>query len=381
MPHATILKRFMPIKFIKNNWENTLAIRLEFLKGSKIEKENEIGFLHFAEHLVLSGTKKYDEQSLAKKVDDVFNLFHATTSLDRVSFNFSFDLSDLEEALNLFSEMMDFSISKKAFLSQKQNITEETKEYFEGYGAFVRAEISDLLNIKRFHGLAPVSVLKKLNYGSYPKIKKFWKKFISETESNLFVFGNVPKKEKQLIETVFMNFFGKSLESSESLSLKSQNTEGINLKSFNAGKFIYKEGKEIALLTYKSDYPHVFNNLFDYLLFLRCQREKNKFFRMYSLIEGYSVFSVWAQKKADFKKFSKILRMKPDEEEFLLAKNYLKKEFHQIFDFSPGIFESMDFLSDFEKKFHFPSLENSKAYFDFISKTVFNDFVSWWEER
>jgi hypothetical protein len=369
----------MPIKFIKNHWENTVAVRFEFLNGAKVEKENEIGFLHFAEHLVLSGTKNYDEQSLAKKVDDVFNLFHATTSLDRVSFNFSFDILDLEKALTLFLQMMDFSISKQAFLSQKQNIIEETKEYFEGFGAFVRTEISELLKIKRLHGLAPVSVLKKLDYRSYPKIKNFWEKFISETESSFFVFGNVSNKEKHFIESSFNNFLGKTLESSEVFKVK--NKEIGSLKSFNAGKFVYKQGKEIAFLSYKSDYQHVFNILFDYLLFLRCQREKKKFFRMYSRIEGYSVFSVWAQRKADFKKFSKILCEKPNEEEFLLAKDYLKKEFHQIFDFSPGIFESMEFLSDFENKNFFPFLENSKAYYDFILKTGFNDFISWWEER
>lgn len=96
--------------------------------GAKNEKENELGFSHFIEHMLFKGTKKRTQEDIAKEIESVGGHINASTGKES-TFYYVCVLSEyIELSLDLLFDMIiNSTFSPKEIEKEKKVVLEEIK--------------------------------------------------------------------------------------------------------------------------------------------------------------------------------------------------------------------------------------------------------------
>lgn len=352
----------MSIVFCQNNWKNQLAIRFVFQKGYEVEKTNQLGWLHFAEHMMFGKIPGLSEKELENFLSENFYFFEAKTSLSELSVDMSFGKSLLKDNLNVFFQMLySWDISKTAFNTQKKDLISETEEYFSDDFFQIRKELFEMLGLKRFHGLMSLQKTKNYSFLQLSELKIFWNKYLKSTSCKVFCYGKYSDSEKNFVSEMFSDCLFEEKEKDESYVLKTK-------------KFI--SGKNVSALYYESNKAHFFDILFEYLLFYRCEILGDGYLMDYMRLKNKSVFYAYSCSFPDSECFSKLLTEKPDLSEFEFSKRKLLNELFRCEDFL-DIKEDISFISSMLEGKFFPVFGSIGEYVHFIKKAEFKDFLEY----
>jgi predicted Zn-dependent peptidase len=106
--------------------------------GAKDEREDELGFSHFVEHMLFKGTKKRTQEQIAKEIEAVGGHINASTAKE-YTFYYVWVLSDyLELSLDLLLDMVLNSLfPAKEIEKEKKIVLEEIKMYEDSPGDLI----------------------------------------------------------------------------------------------------------------------------------------------------------------------------------------------------------------------------------------------------
>ena len=167
----------------KNNWKHICAIAISLNFGSFNEPKNNEGYIHFAEHLMFSGTKSIKRRRLKEYFDKIFIDIKATTSRQNVNLYCAFDSNDFDIAIK---------------------VLEELRGYNSSYSYKMRQDGLSLLPISKKPILGYFAKIKQLKYKNVTEIKHIWNNLLKLHKRNVIVLGNsLTKKQIAKVERLF----------------------------------------------------------------------------------------------------------------------------------------------------------------------------------
>lgn len=168
-------------------------IELAFKAGSRYEENNQKGYAHILEHMLLKGTTKRPSPVLiSKEIDDKGGYKNAHTSRESLSIVIQAADNYSEELFELLSDMLLNSlIDPKVLENEKKIIIEEKKKSDDNIESF----LTNFTYEKLFSGhplasniLGDMDSILSANVG---ELKKFKEKFLVPNNSVLIVVGNI----------------------------------------------------------------------------------------------------------------------------------------------------------------------------------------------
>ena len=221
------------VKFIykyKEGVHTSFCIGLE--AGANRETKENIGVAHALEHILFKGTKKYDENYINKKLDELFAMNNAMTNYPYVIFYGVSAKEDFKEGFNLYSDIiLEPSFTEEGFNEEISVIKEETKEWAEDVEQY--CEDSLLEKTFRDERLNKTIIGSEQNIENITmnKLKDFYNKFyVSENMTVTFVGA----LDYETVREIVYDRFGK---------LPSRKVEKLDFKRNEFASGVYKENK------------------------------------------------------------------------------------------------------------------------------------------
>lgn len=171
----------------------TINILLVSRAGSRYEKEEESGYAHILEHMLLKGTtKRPSPMTIAKEIDDKGGYKNAATNREFLTINLEIDNNYVENAVELLSDMLFNSLFDPTTLeNEKKIILEELKKSDDNPASF----FSRFSFEKIFSG-HPLShnILgndETISGATREKLIEYKNNFITPSRSAIIIAGNI----------------------------------------------------------------------------------------------------------------------------------------------------------------------------------------------
>jgi hypothetical protein len=362
------------IDFYKNNFKKTCALLITFNAGSFFESKGKEGWMHFAEHMMFTGTKNiHKNKELYKKIDFYFKYLEAVTNRETVSIYCVFVIDDLEQVLHFLKEIVyDWECPKDYFQEAKKIILNEIYNYYNSYDGKNFLKSLDFLDLeKKYCPLGTYNQINKIKYSDLKKIQKFWLQKIRNSKKDILLMSsNLSKKDIKKIREIFPD--------------KRQKKKIIKKE-----KISFAKKNSLAVLSFKNVKEDYWNSFLYRIFYFRWYKRYAEFIDFSSnTIGGYWFCSV-KNISCSQKKFTEItenfLFEEPDKKEFEKAKktfiNYLHTIYETIdivetmkfFYYEKDIFRTKNFYLDKNKMIKFYNnlnYKDFKKYFIKIKKTL-----------
>jgi zinc protease len=184
-----------------------VAVNVWYRVGSKNETPGRTGLAHLFEHLMLQGSKNYDDDFF-RAIQPVGGTTDASTNSDRTSYFEVLPSNYLERALFLEADRMSnlLEVLTAAKLANQRDVVKnEKRQNFDNrpYG-LVPARISELLYPEGhpYHSL--IGSLEDLNAASMTDVKGFFRRFYTPNNASLTIAGDInPLDVKRLVTKYF----------------------------------------------------------------------------------------------------------------------------------------------------------------------------------
>jgi predicted Zn-dependent peptidase len=189
--------------------------------GSRNEKKEEHGIVHFIEHMLFKGTTKRKAYHILSRMEDVGGELNAYTTKEETAIHASFLKDDYERAIELISDIVFNSVfNAKEIEKEKDVIIEEINSYLDNPAELIFDDFEEMIFANQSLGR---NIL-----GTQESVRSFSSKNLLDFISNNYnthqmVFcsvGNVPENK---ILRLFEKYFSQTPEN------KSRSNSEINL--------------------------------------------------------------------------------------------------------------------------------------------------------
>ena len=195
----------------------TANILLVSRAGSRYEKDDESGYAHILEHMLLKGTaKRPSPMAISKEIDDRGGYKNAATNREFLTINLEIDNIYAENAIELLSDMLFNSLFDLATLeNEKKVILEELRKSDDNPASYFSR-----FSFEKIFGAHPLShnILgdnKTISEATKEKLIEYKKNFITPDRSAIIIAGNIA--HDKAVELA-RKYFGKWRESGQALT-------------------------------------------------------------------------------------------------------------------------------------------------------------------
>lgn len=288
------------------------------------------GWIHFAEHLMFSGTQKLNRDQLRDTHFKLFNRLEATTSRTAVKLFYYADTADFRETTTIIKDMIEnWRCRPTDFSDEKQMVIEEAREYFQSYTYRQRQDLYSALPQKFPEPLGSLSSIKAITPAKLKELKKYWDAQLDAADIDILVISaGISRSDIQHLEQNFPTYTTNVVTNSEETSSLQETKSGV------------------ALI--KTGATHTYNLFLDRALYWRWYHHKQaQFDYQFVQLDSTSAWHTYSEyKKSPRAAMLNFLTKPITQEEFEFAKTHLLKYFRQCLD-TVDLIESLHWLSEF----------------------------------
>ncbi len=175
-----------------------VAVQVWYHVGSKNEDPTRQGFAHMFEHMMFKGTDYVGEKDHFGFIQRVGGSNNAYTSFDTTVYLQTLPADQVELALWLEAERMNFlKIDQDRFNTERKVVEEELRMgENRPYGTLFKKEIKELFKEHPYQW-SPIGKLAHLRAASVAELRAFWTKYYVPNNATLVVIGAVKHAEAQ----------------------------------------------------------------------------------------------------------------------------------------------------------------------------------------
>lgn len=248
------------LRLIHKKTDSSLAsISIAIDAGASRDMEGKLGIAHATEHMVYKGTKTRSEDEINKSLSEIFGFQNAMTNYPYVIYYGTLLNDDLENAVELFSDILiNPSFKEEGFKEEMSVIKEELNEWDEEVSQFCEDTLFYNCYKKRRIKYPIIGVKEDLENLTMEDIKVFYNKFYCANNSTVVIASSM---EFLQIKSIIEKYFGKwnkkfdidkKVIEEKGISSKYINKrEGINsskvLITYDISKLSYKELKNFRI--------------------------------------------------------------------------------------------------------------------------------------
>ena len=177
-----------------------VAVQVWYHVGSKNEQPDRQGFAHMFEHMMFKGTDRVGPSDHFDFIQRVGGTNNAYTSFDTTVYLQTLPVNQLELALWLEAERMNFlKIDQDAFDTER-NVVEEELRMRENrpYGTLSKKTFAKLFNIHPYKW-TPIGKLEHLRSAGTAELRDFWTQNYVPNNAHLIIVGAVRHAEAQAL--------------------------------------------------------------------------------------------------------------------------------------------------------------------------------------
>ena len=248
------------LRLVYKKTDSSLAsISIAIDAGASRDMEGKLGIAHATEHMVYKGTKTRSEDEINKSLSEIFGFQNAMTNYPYVIYYGTLLNDDLENAVELFSDILiNPSFKEEGFKEEMSVIKEELNEWDEEVSQFCEDILFYNCYKKRRIKYPIIGVKEDLENLTMEDIKVFYNKFYCANNSTVVIASSM---EFLQIKSIIEKYFGKwnkkfdidkKVIEEKGISAKYINKrEGINsskvLITYDISKLSYKELKNFRI--------------------------------------------------------------------------------------------------------------------------------------
>jgi len=175
-----------------------VAVQVWYHVGSKNEDPERQGFAHMFEHMMFKGTDLVAEQDHFNFIQRVGGTNNAYTSFDKTVYIQTLPADQIELALWLEAERMNFLKIDQGRFDTERKVVEEELRMGENrpYGTLFKKEFRELFKVHPYQWTA-IGKLAHLRAASVAELRAFWTKYYVPNNATLVVIGAVEHAEAQ----------------------------------------------------------------------------------------------------------------------------------------------------------------------------------------
>lgn len=253
------------LRLIHKKTDSSLAsISIAIDAGASRDMEGKLGIAHATEHMVYKGTKTRSEDEINKSLSEIFGFQNAMTNYPYVIYYGTLLNDDLENAVELFSDILiNPSFKEEGFKEEMSVIKEELNEWDEEVSQFCEDTLFYNCYKKRRIKYPIIGVKEDLENLTMEDIKVFYNKFYCANNSTVVIASSM---EFLQIKSIIEKYFGKWNKKFD-IDKKVIEEKGISSKYINKRKGINSSKVlityDISKLSYKElKNFRIFNELF-----------------------------------------------------------------------------------------------------------------------
>ena len=185
-----------------------VAIDLWIRAGAREEKPGENGTAHFLEHAVFKGTTKRPDNGSDIAIENIGGVINAATGPDYVRFYATVPSKNLEEALEIFSDLMQNSLLSDAQIEKERGVVLDELSLRD---ADPQNALISRLYEKSFRGHpyfhAPGGEAAQMRIRARDTLAKFYLRFYSPERATIVISGDCsPESAKAAVGRSFGNW-------------------------------------------------------------------------------------------------------------------------------------------------------------------------------
>lgn len=203
------------LRYAVQNWkrpEKNVSIRFLVRAGSFIEKDDELGLMHFLEHMAFNGSENFKEGTLIPLLEKEGLSFGADTNAytSYMETNYKLDMPKAEKldlGLKILSDIAyKLTISQGAIDREKGIIEAEWRTRQGPVNAFAEEMLQHYYNGLRFKDRSPIGKPEITNKATKEKLENLYKSYYTPDRSFVVIVGDI---DTQKAEALLMEYFGK----------------------------------------------------------------------------------------------------------------------------------------------------------------------------
>ncbi len=190
-----------------------VAVQVWYHVGSKNEDPARQGFAHMFEHMMFKGTDLVGEQDHFNFIQRVGGSNNAYTSFDTTVYLQTLPADQVELALWLEAERMNFLKIDQDRFNTERNVVEEELRMRENrpYGTLFKKEAKELFK-EHPYKWTPIGKLAHLRAASVAELRAFWTKYYVPNNATLVVIGAVKHNHAQKLARKYFQWVPRWLD-------------------------------------------------------------------------------------------------------------------------------------------------------------------------
>ncbi len=175
-----------------------VSVQVWYHVGSKDEQPNRQGYAHMFEHMMFKGTDRVGPKDHFGLINKTGGTLNAYTSFDRTVYHETLPVEQLELALWLESERMNFlKIDQEAFDTERNVVLEELRMgENRPYGTLFKKIMGELFKEHPYRW-RPIGNMADLRATSVANLRSFWTKYYVPNNAVLVIVGAVSHEKAQ----------------------------------------------------------------------------------------------------------------------------------------------------------------------------------------
>lgn len=177
-----------------------VAVQVWYHVGSKDERPDRQGYAHMFEHMMFKGTDRVGDDEHFKLINRVGGTLNAGTYFDWTFFYETLPADQVELALWLEAERMNFlRIDQQAFDTERNVVEEELRMYENRpYGTLMKKLLPGLFEVHPYRW-PPIGNLAHLRATSVGDLRAFWRRYYVPDNAVLVIVGAISHENAQAL--------------------------------------------------------------------------------------------------------------------------------------------------------------------------------------
>ncbi|MEM7181140.1 MAG: pitrilysin family protein [Spirochaetota bacterium] len=164
--------------------------------GSRFEKDSEMGYTHFLEHMLFKGTENRTAKQLAEEVERVGGYFNAATSREYTYYYVTVASANLELGFRILSDMLFHSLLLQEDVeNEAEVILEEMRSYEDSPDDYVYDAYFRNIYAGQKLGRDIIGTRESVGSVTASKLKRFYNKHYRTDRMILAISANLPEKK------------------------------------------------------------------------------------------------------------------------------------------------------------------------------------------
>lgn len=177
--------------------------------GSKIESVTRFapGTSHMLEHMMFKGTDKRSARKILNDMSDLGASVNAYTSYDNMVFSLAVMQNKLDEALEIFSDMIiNANLPEEEFLKEREVVLQEESSSIDDVTSFF-ADHENKVMIDGYMQSPILGTKESIESITIESLRKFKKRFLDIKLAKIFILSSMKKSDSK---SLIQKYFGKA---------------------------------------------------------------------------------------------------------------------------------------------------------------------------